>query len=119
MWIYRLGKNVYVNSGSVWIDTCTISVGDRTLIGPNCSFYSGTHPLDARVRNGTRGPEHGQPITIEEDCWIGGGAIVLAGVTIGKGAVVGAGSVVTKDVPAGVVVVGNPARVLKKAEDAV
>lgn len=112
----RLGKNVFVNFQSVWLDTCTITVGDRTLIGPNCSFYSGTHPLDYHVRNGTRGPEYGGRITIGEDCWIGGNTIVLPGVTIGRGAVVGAGSVVTKDVPPCVVVVGNPARVLKKID---
>lgn len=86
------------------------------MIGPNCSFYSGTHPLDHRVRNGTRGPESGGKITILEDCWIGGNVTVLQGVTIGPGSVVGAGSVVTKDVPPGVVAVGNPARVLKQID---
>lgn len=110
----RLGKNVYVNANSTWIDTCPITIGARTMMGPGCSFYSGTHPLDHRVRNGTRGPESGKPIVVGEDCWLGGGVTVLAGVTIGKGSVVGAGSVVTRDVPEGVVVVGNPARVLKK-----
>ncbi|KAL7947273.1 trimeric LpxA-like protein [Trichoderma barbatum] len=110
----KLGKNVFVNSNSTWIDTCSITIGARTLIGPNCSFYSGTHPLDHRVRNGTRGPESGKPITVGEDCWFGGGVTVLPGVTIGKGVVIGAGSVVTKDVPEGVVVAGNPARVLRK-----
>lgn len=112
----RLGANVYVNANSTWIDTCTIAVGARTLIGPNCSFFSGTHPLDPAVRNGTRGPELGKPIVVGEDCWIGGNVIVLAGVTIGNGSTVGAGSVVTKDVPPRVVVVGNPARVLRKIE---
>ncbi|OLN94019.1 putative acetyltransferase [Colletotrichum chlorophyti] len=110
----RLGDNVYINSNSTWIDTCLITVGSRTLIGPNCSFYSGTHPLDPTLRNGTRGPESGKPITIGEDCWLGGNVIVLPGVTIGKGVTVGAGSVVTKDVPDYVCVVGNPARVVKK-----
>ncbi|KAF9871703.1 galactoside O-acetyltransferase [Colletotrichum karsti] len=110
----KFGDNVYVNSNSTWIDTCMITVGSRTLIGPNCSFYSGTHPLDPTLRNGTRGPESGKPITIGEDCWIGGNVIVLPGVTIGKGVTVGAGSVVTKDVPPYVVVVGNPARVIKE-----
>ncbi|KAF6842875.1 galactoside O-acetyltransferase [Colletotrichum musicola] len=110
----RFGDNVYVNSNSTWIDTCLITVGSRTLIGPNCSFYSGTHPLDPTLRNGTRGPESGKPITIGEDCWLGGNVIVLPGVTIGKGVTVGAGSVVTKDVPDYVCVVGNPARVVKK-----
>ncbi|KAH9429782.1 hypothetical protein MCOR02_009517 [Pyricularia oryzae] len=112
----KFGKNVYVNSNSTWIDTCTITVGARTLIGPNCSFYSGTHPLDPRIRNGTRGPELGKPIVIEEDCWLGGGVTVLAGITIGKGSTVGAGSIVTRDVPPFSCVVGNPARLLKKID---
>ncbi|EXF79866.1 galactoside O-acetyltransferase [Colletotrichum fioriniae PJ7] len=112
----KLGENVYVNSNSTWIDTCLITVGDRTLIGPNCSFYSGTHPLEPRLRNGTRGPESGKPITIGEDCWLGGNVIVLPGITIGKGVTVGAGSVVTKDVPDFVCVAGNPARVIKTVE---
>jgi len=110
----RVGEGVYVNSGSTWIDTCTIEVGARTLIGPNCSFYSGTHPLDPYLRKGTSGPEAGKPIKIGQDCWFGGNCIVLPGVTIGRGVTVGAGSVVTKDVPDFVVVVGNPARILKK-----
>lgn len=113
---HRLGTNVFINQNSTWIDTCLISIGARTLVGPNCSFYSGTHPLDPTVRNGTRGPETGQPITIGEDCWLGGNVIVLPGVTIGKGATVGAGSVVTKDVEPYTVVVGNPARAIRKIE---
>ncbi|CRK47457.1 hypothetical protein BN1723_007555 [Verticillium longisporum] len=112
----KLGRNVYVNVNSTWIDTCLISIGSRTLIGPNCSFFSGTHPLDPTLRNGTQGPESGKPITIGDDCWFGGNCIVLPGVTIGRGVTVGAGSVVTKDVPDHVVVAGNPARVIKKVE---
>ncbi|KAK0610942.1 galactoside O-acetyltransferase [Immersiella caudata] len=115
----RLGSNVYVNSNSTWLDTCMITVGSRTLIGPNCSFYSATHPTDPAVRNGTKGPEGGKPIVIGEDCWFGGNCVVLPGVKIGNGVTVGAGSVVTKDVPDYVVVVGNPARVIKKIERAV
>lgn len=110
----RLGENVYVNFNSVWLDTCLIEVGDRTLIGPNCSFYSATHPLDPFLRMGTQGPEYGKPIRIGPDCWFGGNCIVLPGVTIGKGVVVGAGSVVTRDVPDFSVVAGNPARVLRQ-----
>lgn len=90
-------------------------MGSRTLIGPSCSFYSGTHPTDPAVRNGTKGPEMGAPITIGEDCWFGGNVTVLPGVTIGPGATVGAGSVVTKDVPPYSVVAGNPARVVRAA----
>lgn len=112
----RLGKNVFVNFNSTWIDTCEISVGARTLIGPNCSFFSGTHPLDPYLRNGTRGPEAGKPVSIGEDCWFGGNCIVLPGVTIGKGVTVGAGSVVTKDVPDYHCVAGNPARIIRKIE---
>jgi acetyltransferase-like isoleucine patch superfamily enzyme len=112
----RIGDGVYINNNSTWIDTCIIEVGARTLIGPNCSFFSGTHPLDPFVRNGTSGPESGKPIKIGEDCWFGGNCIVLPGVTIGRGVTVGAGSVVTKDVPDYVVVAGNPARILKKID---
>ncbi|KAI1878228.1 uncharacterized protein JN550_000410 [Neoarthrinium moseri] len=109
----KFGDNVYINSNSTWIDTCLITVGARTLIGPNCSFYSGTHPTDPKLRNGNKGPETGAPITIGEDCWFGGNSIVLPGVTIGQGSTIGAGSVVTKDIPPYSVAVGNPARVVK------
>ena len=109
----RVGKNVYINSNSTWIDTCTITIGARTLIGPNCSFYSGNHPTDPRVRNGTNGPEDGSAIVVGEDCWLGGNVVVLRGVTIGKGSTIGAGRVVTKDIPPFVIAAGNPARVLK------
>jgi acetyltransferase-like isoleucine patch superfamily enzyme len=110
----RLGKNVFINYSSVFVDTCLITVGSRTLVGPNVSFYSGTHPLDPVVRQGLRGPELGKEIHIGEDCWVGGHAIILPGVTIGRGCVVGAGSVVTKSVPDFTVVAGNPARVIRK-----
>jgi len=110
----RIGKGVYINFNSVFLDTCLITVGSRTLIGPNCSFYSGTHPLDPFLRNGIRGPELGKPITIGEDCWFGGNVVVLPGVTIGRGVVVGAGSVVTKDVPDFHCVAGNPAHIIRK-----
>ncbi|KAF2972630.1 hypothetical protein GQX73_g945 [Xylaria multiplex] len=109
----KIGKNVYINCNSTWIDTSPITVGDRTLIGPNCSFFSGSHPTDPRVRNGTNGPEDGAPIVIGEDCWIGGNVVVLKGVTIGRGTTIGAGSVVTKDIPPFMIAAGNPARVLK------
>ena len=112
----RLGSNVYLNQNCTIIDTCMVSIGARTLVGPNVSFYSGTHPLDPQLRNGTRGPETGKEIHVGEDCWLGGGAIVLPGVTIGRGSTVGAGSVVTKEVPPFHVVAGNPARIIRKIE---
>lgn len=93
---FRLGEGVFLNYYTTIVDTCLISIGARTLVGPNCSFYSGTHPLDPAVRNGTNGPEMGKPIVIGEDCWLGGNVIILPGVTLGQGVTIGAGSVVTK-----------------------
>ena len=78
------------------LDTCLIKIGANVLVGPNCHFYSGTHPLDPALRNGISGPEMGKEIHVEDYVWIGGNVTVLPGVTIGKGATVGAGSVVTK-----------------------
>ncbi|KAK4038493.1 acetyltransferase [Parachaetomium inaequale] len=110
------GPQVYINSNCTFLDTCTITIGARTLIGPNCSFYAATHPLDPFVRNGLSGPEAGKPIRVGEDCWFGGGVIVCPGVTIGRGVTVGAGSVVTRDVEDFVVVAGNPARVVRRLD---
>ena len=110
----RLGPGGFLNYKATFIDTCPINIGARTLIGPGCSFYSGTHPLDPALRNGLAGPEFGKDINIGEDCWLGGNVIVLPGVTIGRGSTIGAGSVVTKDIPPFHVAAGNPARVLRK-----
>jgi len=112
----KLGKNVYVNFNSVFLDTCIISIGDRTLVGPNVSFFSATHPLDPALRDGMRGPELGKEIHIGADCWIGGNVVILPGVMIGRGSTVGAGSVVTKSVPAFTVVAGNPAKFIRNIE---
>ncbi|UJO17267.1 Maltose O-acetyltransferase [Fulvia fulva] len=111
----EVGDNVFINFNCTILDTCKVKIGARTLIGSSVSLYAGGHPLDPGVRNGTKGPEFGGEIVIEEDCWLGGSVIVLPNVTIGKGSTVGAGSVVTKDVPPYSVVVGNPARVIKQA----
>lgn len=91
-----MGEGVFINFNCTIIDTCLVSIGARTLFAPNVSIYSGTHPLDPDVRQGTEGPESGKEVWIEEDCWIGGNVIILPGVRIGKGSTVGAGSVVTK-----------------------
>ncbi|KAI9843633.1 MAG: hypothetical protein M1837_006215 [Sclerophora amabilis] len=112
----QLGSNVYINAYCVILDTCVVRIGSRTLIGPNVSFFAGSHPLDPAVRDGTKGPELGDEIHVGEDVWIGGNAIFMAGVKIGRGATIGAGSVVTKDVPAFHVAAGNPARILRKIE---
>ncbi|KAJ9194987.1 hypothetical protein DTO021D3_793 [Paecilomyces variotii] len=112
----KLGQGVFINFNCVIIDTCLVTIGSRTMFGPNVSLFSGTHPLDPALRNGTEGPELGKEIHIGEDCWIGGNVIILPGVTIGKGATIGAGSVVTKNVPAFHLAVGSPARVIRKIE---
>jgi len=110
----RLGEGVYVNFNCTFLDTCVITIGARTLLGPNCCFFSASHPVDPFLRNGIQGPEDGKPITVGEDCWFGGNVIVLPGVTIGRGVTIGAGSVVTKDIPAFHVAAGNPARIIRK-----
>lgn len=92
----ELGDNVFLNFNTTIVDTCKVKIGARTLFGPNVSLYAGGHPLDPEVRNGTKGPEYGGAITIEEDCWIGGNVTVLPNVTIGKGSTIGAAAVVTK-----------------------
>ncbi|KAK4152183.1 acetyltransferase [Chaetomidium leptoderma] len=112
----KFGTQVFIGSNCVFLDTCPITIGARTLIGPNCSFFAATHPTDPFVRNGLSGPENGKPITIGEDCWFGGNVTVCPGVTIGRGVTVGAGSVVTKDVEDFVVVAGNPARVVRRLD---
>lgn len=92
----KVGTGVFLNYNTTIIDTCTVSIGSRTLFGPNVSLFSGGHPLDSHVRRGMNGPEFGKPVTIGEDCWIGGNVTILPGVTVGDGCTVGAGSVVTK-----------------------
>lgn len=92
----QFGSNVYLNSNCALLDVGKITIGDRTLVGPNTSFMTASHPLDPEIRNGTKGPEYAKPIHVGDDCWIGGNVTILPGVTISKGAVVGAGSVVTK-----------------------
>ncbi len=108
----RVGERVFANYGLVALDVVGITIGDDVQMGPNVQLLTPTHPLDPELRLAKW--EAGQPIVIEDNVWIGGGAIVLAGVTVGLNSVVGAGAVVTKDVPPNVVVVGNPARIVRE-----
>ncbi|GAA5968604.1 hypothetical protein JCM8115_003799 [Rhodotorula mucilaginosa] len=111
-----IGENSFFNFNFIVLNTCEVRIGSRCLFGPNVSLFAGTHPLDPAVRNGTAGPEGGGPITIGDDCWFGGNVTVLPNITVGRGVTVGAGSVVTKSVPPFAVVVGNPARIVRKIE---
>ncbi|KAL2151674.1 hypothetical protein VTH82DRAFT_6772 [Thermothelomyces myriococcoides] len=108
----RLGRNFYANFNLTILDCAIVTIGDRVMFGPNVSLLSATHETDVRSRRD--GIEFAKPITIGDDCWIGGHVVVLPGVTIGQGCTIGAGSVVTKDIPAWSVAVGTPARVIKK-----
>lgn len=112
----RFGDAVFLNFNCVILDVVTVTIGDRTQIGPAVQIYAADHPRDAATRRS--GVEFGRPVRIGRDVWIGGGAIVLPGVSIGDNAVIGAGSVVTRNVEAGATVGGNPARHIAGAKPA-
>lgn len=112
----RIGRNFFANYNCVFLDCAPITIGDDVQIGPGVQLYTASHPLDAALRRA--GPEYALPITIGSGAWIGGGSIVLPGVSIGAEAVIGAGSVVTRSVPPGVVAAGNPCRVIRPIEEA-
>jgi len=103
-----LGERVYINAGCVVLDTAPVRIGRRTLLGPAVHIYCADHAHGLEERR--RGLERALPVSIGEEVWIGGGAILLPGVTVGNGAIVGAGAVVTRDVAPGQRVAGNPAR---------
>ena len=107
----RVGARCFANFGLVALDVATITIGDDVQIGPNVQLLTPTHPVEPEPRR--QKWEAAQPITIGNNVWLGGGAIVLPGVTIGDNTVVGAGAVVTRDLPADVVAIGNPARVVR------
>ena len=104
----RLGRGVFMNFNCVVLDVCEVEIGDQTQIGPGVQILTADHPRDPGQR--AEGIEFGRSVTIGRNVWIGGGAIILPGVSIGDDAIIGAGSVVTRDVPEGATAVGNPAR---------
>jgi len=106
----ELGERVFMNFNCIILDTCKVTIGSFTQFGPAVQILTPLHPLDAALR---RKEEYGKPIVIGEDVWVGGGALILPGVTIGARTVIGAGSVVTRDIPEGVLAVGNPCRVVR------
>ena len=108
----HMGKNVYINSGAKFVDDTHIYIGDCTMLGPNVVIATAGHPIDPILRE--KQLQYNLPVHIGRNCWLGAGVIVMPGVTIGDNSVIGAGSVVTKDIPAGVVAVGNPCRVMRE-----
>lgn len=110
----HFGKNVYANYNLTAVDDTHIYVGDNTMIAPNVILASAAHPLDPEERR--KGYQYNKPVHIGKNCWLGAGVIVVPGVSIGDDTVIGAGSVVTKDIPSGVVAVGNPCRVIKEVK---
>jgi maltose O-acetyltransferase len=103
-----LGSGVFLNFNCVVLDVVEVSIGDRTQIGPGVQILTADHPRDPADR--LAGLEFGRPISIGQNVWIGGAAVILPGVKIADGAIIGAGAIVTRDVPPGATVVGNPAR---------
>lgn len=110
-----VGAGFFANHNCCILDGGKVTFGDHVFIAPNCTFTTAEHPLDVEQRN--KGLEVALPITVGDNVWIGAGVTVLGGVTIGDNTVIGAGSVVTKDIPAGVIAVGVPCRVLRKITD--
>lgn len=108
----HFGKNVYANFNLTLVDDTHIYVGDYTMLGPNVVIATAGHPILPELRE--QGYQYNAPVRIGKNCWLGAGVIVLPGITIGDNVVVGAGSVVTKDLPSGVVAVGNPCKILRE-----
>ena len=108
----HFGKWVYANYNLTLVDDTHIYIGDDTMLGPNVTIATAGHPIDPELRS--RGLQYNLPVRIGKNCWLGAGVIVMPGVTIGDNTVIGAGSVVTKDIPSGVVAVGNPCRIMRE-----
>lgn len=108
----RTGDSVFFNFNCIVLDVATVTIGSRTLFGPNVQIYTATHPINHEDR--ASGLEYAKPIQIGADVWVGGSAVICPGVTIGDRSVIGAGSVVTRDIPADVFAAGNPCRVIRQ-----
>ena len=108
----HVGRGVFFNFNCTVLDVCEVRIGDHVLFGPGVQILTPLHPMDPVLR---RTQEHGAPVRIGSDVWVGGGALILAGVSIGDRAVIGAGSVVTRDIPDGMLAFGNPCRVVRPA----
>ena len=111
----HFGKNIYCYFGVTMVDDTHIYVGDCTMCGPNVVVATAGHPILPELRE--QGYQYNAPVHIGKNCWIGAGALIMPGITIGDNVVIGAGSVVTKDIPSNTVAVGNPCRVLRKIND--
>lgn len=107
----EVGEDFYANVNLVILDGAKVTIGDHVFLAPNVGIYTAGHPLDAARRN--QGLEYAYPVVIGNNVWVGAGVQILPGVTIGDNAVIGAGSVVTKDIPSGVLAVGNPCRAIR------
>lgn len=106
-----VGDKVFFNFNCVVLDVMKVSIGSRTLFGPNVQIYTATHPINSHQR--ATGLEYAKPIVIGEDVWVGGSVVICPGVTIGSRSVIGAGSVVTKDIPGDVFAAGNPCKIIR------
>ena len=110
----HVGENFYANFDCVFLDVCEIRIGDNCMIAPGVHIYTATHPLDPMER--ISGVEYGKPVTIGNNVWIGGRAVINPGITIGNNVVIASGAIVTKDVPDNAVVGGNPAKIIKEID---
>ena len=111
----KIGKHFFANYNCTIIDVARVTIGDNCMLAPNVSIYTAGHPIHPQTRNS--GYEYGKSVTIGDNVWIGGNAVICPGVTIGSNVVIGAGSVVTKDIPDWCVAAGNPCKLIRKITD--
>lgn len=111
-----IGNNVYINFGCIILDCAEVTIGDNVLLGPNIGIYAANHSLDAEER--INGGCCGKPVHVGNNVWLGGDVKILPGVSVGDNTIIGTGSIVTKDIPEGVIAVGNPCRVIRAVTEA-